>query len=129
MIHRLAILLCLLPLLVSASKPIPGAVKPRSNPQSISNKRAGSAADVAFKQSTFGRELVDKVKKGAIYIWAMAPDSSGFLSPAWIGSGFIFQAIPEENAAYALTNHHVAQNTTLLQCETWDHSTYKAEFV
>jgi S1-C subfamily serine protease len=129
MIHRFAILVCLLPLLVSASKPIPGSVKPRSNPAAAQSQRTGNDADLAFKQSTFGRDLVNKVKKGAIYIWAMAPDPNGFLQPAWIGSGFIFQAIPEENAAYALTNHHVAQNTTLLQCETWDHSTYKAEFV
>src|SRR5687768_6205978 len=109
MIMRLAMLLCVLPLLLSAS-PIRNTVKPRSNPAGVKLKqRAG--ADAAFNQSTFGRELVHKVKKGAIYIWAMAPDSSGFLSQAWIGSGFIFQALPEENAAYALTNHHVAQNT------------------
>jgi S1-C subfamily serine protease len=59
----------------------------------------------------------------------MGPGDTGFLQGMWIGSGFIFQSLPDENAAYALTNHHVANNTTVLQVETWDHSTFKAEFV
>jgi serine protease Do len=79
--------------------------------------------------AAFNRDLVKKVEKGCIYIWAMTPGNSGFLSPRWIGSGVIFMAVPEENAAYALTNHHVAQDTSLLQCETWDRGTYKAQFV
>jgi len=125
---RLAILLCALPLLMSAGVPINTTVKPRSNPSAVKlhNK---TGADAAFNQSAFGRDLVNKVKKGAIYIWAMTPGESGFLEPRWIGSGFIFQADPEHNAAYALTNHHVANDTTVLQCETYDRSTYKADFV
>ncbi|MCC7479287.1 trypsin-like peptidase domain-containing protein [bacterium] len=78
--------------------------------------------------STFGRNLVEKVRKGAVYISAMA-SQGGPLQEAWIGSGFIFQAVPEENAAYVLTNHHVAQETAILQIETWDHSTYKGQLV
>ncbi len=79
--------------------------------------------------SAFNRGLVDAVEKGCIYIWAMSPGSSGFMQPAWIGSGVIFMAVPEEEAAYALTNHHVAQETSLLQVETWDRATYKAQMV
>jgi S1-C subfamily serine protease len=79
--------------------------------------------------TAFNRDLVKKVEKGCIYIWAMSPGTSGFLSPRWIGSGVIFMAVPEEDAAYALTNHHVAQDTVMLQCEGWDRSTYKAQFV
>ena len=77
----------------------------------------------------FNRSLVNSIEKGCIYIWAMSPGSSGFLQPMWIGSGVIFMAVPEENACYALTNHHVANDTTLLQCEAWDNSTYKAQMV
>lgn len=77
----------------------------------------------------FNRGLVETIEKGCIYIWAMSPGTSGFMAPRWIGSGVIFMAVPEENAAYALTNHHVAQDTTMLQCEAWDRSTYKAQFV
>jgi S1-C subfamily serine protease len=128
-LRSLMLLSIVLLLATSAKSPLPGHIKARTNPaDSKVTKRVGEA-DLAFEQSMFGRELVDKVKKGAIYIWAMSPGNSGSLQPSWIGSGFIFQSIPEENAAYALTNHHVAQNTTLLQCETWDHSTYKAEFI
>ena len=79
--------------------------------------------------SAFNRGLVDTVEKGCIYIWAMSPGNSGFMQPAWIGSGVIFMAVPEEEAAYALTNHHVAQETSLLQVETWDRATYKAQMV
>ena len=129
MIVRTAILLCLLAFVMSAAPPIPQSVKPRSNPSNAKLK-ARSGADAAFNQSTFGRDLVNKVKRGAIYIWAMSPDPvAGALGPAWIGSGFIFQAVPEENAAYALTNHHVANNATMLQVETFDRSTYRAETI
>jgi serine protease Do len=114
-------------MLMSAS-PIPKSVKPRSNP-SAAKVQARQGADAAFSQSAFGRDLVNKVKKGAIYIWAMTPGTTGVLQQAWIGSGFIFQADPANNAAYALTNHHVANDTTLLQVETWDRSTYRADFV
>ena len=79
--------------------------------------------------SSFNRDLVGEVQKGCVYIWAMSPGESGFLQPMWIGSGVIFMAVPEENAAYALTNHHVANNTTLLQCEVWDNTHYKAQMV
>ena len=79
--------------------------------------------------SGFNRQLVNKIEKSCIYIWAMSPGESGFMSPAWIGSGVIFMAVPEEDAAYALTNHHVANGTSLLQCETWDRATYKAQMV
>ena len=74
--------------------------------------------------SLFGRNLVDKVKKGAVYIWAMSGGSQGVLEPAWIGSGFIFQSVPEENAAYVLTNFHVVNEAAVFQIETWDHSTF-----
>jgi S1-C subfamily serine protease len=78
----------------------------------------------------FGHDLVNKVKRGAVYIWMMQGIGPfGTLSPAGIGSGFIFQAVPEENAAYALTNHHVAGDTAILQVETWDRQTFKAELV
>src|SRR4051812_12489475 len=113
MIMRLAIVLCALPLLMSAATPIQNTVKGRSNPSAAKlQKRTGS--DAAFNQSSFGRNLVNKVKKGAIYIWAMTPGDTGVLQERWIGSGFIFQADPANNAAYALTNHHVANDTTLL---------------
>lgn len=80
--------------------------------------------------SFFGHELVNKVKKGAVYISAMAPlGPMGTLSEAWIGSGFIFLAAPEENAAYALTNHHVGNGTAVLQVETWERRTFKADLV
>ena len=61
----------------------------------------------------FNRDLVNNVKKGCIYIWAMSPGDTGFMLPRWIGSGVIFMAVPEEEAAYAITNHHVAQSTSL----------------
>ncbi|MBN2081215.1 trypsin-like peptidase domain-containing protein [bacterium] len=79
--------------------------------------------------STFNRHLVNKIERSCIYIWAMTPGNSGFMQPAWIGSGVIFMALPEEDAAYALTNHHVANDTSLLQVETWDRATYKAQMV
>jgi serine protease Do len=90
----------------------------------------GGAAPVKTKssESVFGRDLVNKVKKGVIAIWALG-NGDGVLEPAWIGSGFIFQSLPDERAAYALTNHHVAQGTAMLQCELWDNSTYKAQMV
>lgn len=93
---------------------------------------AAEPAPVTTAQSVFGRDLVNKVKKGAIYITAMVPaegQGMGMLQVGWIGSGFIFQAVPEENAAFALTNHHVGQGTAVLQVETWDRSTYKADLV
>ena len=78
--------------------------------------------------SKFNRELVSHAKKCVVGIWIMeAPD--GFPTPVGIGSGFIFQSIPEENAAYALTNNHVGFNTIMLQCETWDRHTYKAQAI
>ena len=120
--------LLLLCSLSTAASPIPRSVKPKSNPSAAkAQKRDGNAADLAFQQSAFGRDLVHKVKKGAVYIWSMTPDASGLVIPSSIGSGFIFQALPEENAAYALTNHHVSNDNTLMQVETWDHTTYKAE--
>jgi serine protease Do len=79
--------------------------------------------------SMFGRQLVDKIRRGAVYIWAMSPGDSGFLQQSWIGSGFIFQALPEENACLVLSNHHVVNDTALLQIETWDHSTYKGQML
>ena len=94
----------------------------------VAQEASGSDQEIS-KVTEFNRNLVDSVEKGCIYIWAMSPGETGFLSPAWIGSGVIFMAVPEENACYALTNHHVASNTTLLQCETWDNSTYKAQMV
>jgi serine protease Do len=130
-VYRAAVLLACLTILgglITAAAPLPRSVKPKSNPSNAKvQQRSGSAADLAFKQSIFGRDLVNKVKKGAVYIWSMTPDTSGLLQPSSIGSGFIFQALPEENAAYALTNHHVSNDNTLMQVETWDHSTYKAE--
>jgi S1-C subfamily serine protease len=76
----------------------------------------------------FGRQLVEKVRKGAIYIWIFG-DSGGALTAQGIGSGFIFQALPDEDAAYALTNHHVAGDSAMLKVELWDNSTYKAQLV
>ena len=90
---------------------------------------AAYAANQADGQiSKFNRELVNRAKKSVVGIWIMeAPD--GFPRPVGIGSGFIFQGIPEENAAYALTNNHVGFNTVMLQCETWDRHTYKAQAI
>lgn len=82
--------------------------------------------------TAFNRTLVDSVEKGCIYIWAMSPENPwvpGFMMPLSIGSGVIFMAVPEEEAAYALTNHHVAWDTSMLQVETWDRATYKAQMV
>jgi len=79
--------------------------------------------------STCNSDLVDEVEQGCVYIWAMGPGDTGFMQPLWIGSGVIFMAVPEEEAAYALTNHHVASETSMLQVETWDRNTYKAQLV
>lgn len=93
---------------------------------SIQVRPAQAAIDNTMSQnSAFGRELVDKVRKGAVYIWAMAGGDEGVLSPAWIGSGFIFQANPEDNTAYVLTNFHVVNDASVFQIETWDHSTFR----
>jgi S1-C subfamily serine protease len=82
------------------------------------------------QEGLFSRQLVEKVKKGAIYIWVFGAEAQGGpLSTESIGSGFIFHALPEENAAYALTNHHVAGNSAMLKIELWDNSTYKAQLV
>jgi S1-C subfamily serine protease len=125
----LAAMAALLCMVLASAAPIPQTVRPKSNPSNANagKKHAGAPADLSARQSMFGRDLVNKVKKGAVYIWSMTPDSGGALGPSSIGSGFIFQSLPEENAAYALTNHHVANDNTLMQVELWDHSTYKAE--
>lgn len=88
-----------------------------------------AAAQQASDDVNIGSELVDKVKRSCIYIWAMSHEPYGFLFPMWIGSGVIIERLPDEQAAYAITNHHVANNTTLLQVETWDRSTYRAQLV
>lgn len=81
-------------------------------------------ADNLSSQTIFNRELVNKVKKSCIYISAQPlQESAG--AGGWIGSGVIIMALPEENAALALSNHHVANNTMLMQVETWDKRTYK----
>jgi serine protease Do len=91
---------------------------------------AADLTDNSTSASVFGHDLVTKVKRTAIYIWMMqGAGPFGTLVPTGIGSGVIFQAIPEENAAFALTNHHVASETALLQVETWDRQTFKAELV
>lgn len=83
-----------------------------------------------FDPSIFGRDLVSKVEKSVIAIWIFQPNpAQGFQAGVGIGSGVIFQALPEENAAYALTNHHVAGEASLLQIELWDNSTYMAHMV
>jgi S1-C subfamily serine protease len=113
--RRLACCALALAVLICNAQPVPAQDTP--------------AATELSQVSAFNRELVDKVKKSCVYIWAMAAGEWGFNAAAWIGSGVIFMAVPEENAAYALTNHHVANSTTLLQVETWDRATYKARLV
>lgn len=92
---------------------------------------AAQSEDERSAESVFGHNLVEKVRKGAIYIWIFgaSDQTGGILVSEGIGSGFIFQSVPEENAAYALTNHHVAGDSAMLQVELWDHSTYKARMV
>jgi len=126
MFSRLLLIISLIAgfgLLVSGSFPVHAQESPAT--PSV----ADSSGIEPTAMTKFNRELVGKVKKGCIYIWAMSPGDTGFLAPMWIGSGVIFMAVPEENAAYALTNHHVANDTTLLQCEGWDNATYKAYLV
>jgi S1-C subfamily serine protease len=83
-----------------------------------------------FDPSIFGRDLVAQVEKSVIAIWIFQPNpAQGFQGGTGIGSGVIFQALPEENAAYALTNHHVAGDASLLQIELWDNSTYVAHMI
>jgi len=91
-------------------------------------KSGATPAKAKSAESVFSRDLVNKVRKGVIAIWALG-NGDGVLEPAWIGSGFIFQSLPDERAAYALTNHHVAQGTAMLQCELWDNTTYKAQMI
>jgi len=119
---RLAVALILLTVLACGGLPASAQESAASGDQLTAQTEPSSL-------TMFNRNLVKSIEKGCIYIWAMSPGDSGFLAPRWIGSGVIFMAVPEENAAYALTNHHVAQDTSLLQCETWDRSTYKAQFV
>jgi serine protease Do len=78
--------------------------------------------------AAFNRDLVNKVKKSCIYIWIMNAEG-GFSEGVGIGSGVIIMSLPEENAALAITNHHVAGASTVLQIETWDRKTYKAEML
>ena len=108
--------------------PLGSLAAAKSHAKAEHPKVAAKAAISSNAETMFSRNLVSKIRKGVIAIWAMA-DSGGALAPAWIGSGFIFQSLPDENAAYALTNHHVAQGTALLQCQMWDNATYKAQLV
>lgn len=100
---------------------------------------AAGAQDIEGAQSygpdsplaVFNRDLVEKVKKSCIYI-SMMTTTYGYLSGSQmhsIGSGVIIMSLPEENAALAVTNHHVAESTVMLQITLWDHSTYKAEML
>lgn len=83
-----------------------------------------------FDPAIFGRELVQKVEKSVIAIWIFQPsEAEGFQAGVGIGSGVIFQSLPDENAAYALTNNHVAGHASMLQVELWDNSTYMAHMV
>jgi len=123
---RFAQVLLVLMVALAICQPAAAQVETEDNTASIDNV---ATTDDFTSVSAFNRELVNKIKKGCIYIWAMSPGESGFMQPAWIGSGVIFMAVPEEEACYALTNHHVAQDTSLLQVETWDRATYKAQMV
>ena len=78
--------------------------------------------------AAFNRDLVNKVKKSCIYIWIMNAEG-GYSQGVGIGSGVIIMGLPDENAALAITNHHVAGASTLLQIETWDRRTYKAQML
>ncbi len=82
--------------------------------------------------AAFNRDLVDKVKRSCIYITAVPtapqPNSMGTYS-FWIGSGVIFMALPEENAALALTNHHVGSDTLIMKANTWDRHSYRVELL
>lgn len=95
--------------------------------------RAKAAEDAGAPSSStvFGRELYGRIKRGIVYIGIMAPADYAFgvLQFQGSGSGVIFQGLPDENAAYALTNHHVAGDSAVLQVELWDRSTYRADLV
>ena len=89
---------------------------------------AQDAPEDASPLTMFNRDLVNKVKKSCIYIWIMTA-GQGYSSSVGIGSGVIIMGLPEEKAALAVTNHHVAGDSTMLQIETWDRRTYKAEML
>ncbi len=89
---------------------------------------AQDAPTDATPLAAFNRDLVNKVKKSCIYIWIMN-SAGGYSQSTGIGSGVIIMGLPEENAALAITNHHVAGDSTLLQVETWDRKTYKSEML
>ena len=78
--------------------------------------------------SAFSRETIDKVDHSLVALWIMMT-SSGVNDPGSICSGVIFQSVPEENAAYLLTNHHCVNNNSLWQVELWDKTTYVARLV
>lgn len=104
-----------------------------ARPAAAAEKNVGVSGDRSDSSALtlYGRDWVEQVRKGAIYIWIFGADdrAGGALGSMGIGSGFIFQPLPEENAAYALTNHHVAGNSAMLQVELWDRSTYRAQLV
>lgn len=78
--------------------------------------------------SVFSRELIEKVDHSLVAIWMMLA-GGGIMQPGSICSGVIFQSVPEENAAYLLTNHHCVQNVSLFQIQLWDKTTYLGRLI
>ena len=89
---------------------------------------AQAEEDIGMSPSVFSRELIDSVDHSLIAIWMMMT-GGGIMQAGSICSGVIFQSVPEENAAYALTNYHCVQTVALFQVELWDGSTYLARLV
>ena len=78
--------------------------------------------------SVFSRELIEKVSHSLIGMTMMGINN-GVMSPGSGCSGVIFQSLPEENAAYALTNHHCVVGNAMFEVRLWDKSTYLARLV
>jgi S1-C subfamily serine protease len=89
---------------------------------------AEGETDATFPLAEFNRDLVNKVKRSCIYIGIMT-ELGGASRFAGHGSGVIIMSLPEENAALAVTNHHVAGSATNLVIETWDGGSYQAQML
>ncbi len=73
--------------------------------------------------SVFSRGLIDQVDHSLVAIGMMMA-ADGLMQDGYICSGVIFQSLPDENAAYVLTNHHCVSQVALFQIKLWDKSTY-----
>lgn len=87
-----------------------------------------SEADPQISPSVFSRELIKKVNHSLIGMTMMGL-GNGIMSAGSGCSGVIFQSLPEENAAYALTNYHCVQSNVMFEVRLWDKTTYLARLV